>query len=105
MKEIFLFVIFISLLNSKIITVFKKYGNYSVIYNFTIFILLLNSKIITVSKNMVNILSFTILQSTILDESASFHYKIIASDCSGDYTMKNRYCNISIQQINICEQA
>ena len=35
---------------------------------------------------MVIILSFTILQSTILVESASFHHKIIASDCSGDCT-------------------
>ena len=33
---------------------------------------------------MVIIPSFTNLQSTILDESASFHHKIIASDCSGD---------------------
>ena len=86
MKEFFLFVIFISLLNSKIITVFKIYGNYPVIYNFTIFISLLNSKIFTVSKNMVIILSFTILQPTILYESPSFHCKIIASDCSGDFT-------------------
>ena len=35
---------------------------------------------------MVIILPFTILQSTILDESASFHCKIIASDSSGDCT-------------------
>ena len=53
MKELFLFVIFISLLNSKIVTVFK---------------------------NMVRILSSTTSQSTMLDKSASFHCKIIVSD-------------------------
>ena len=35
---------------------------------------------------MVIIQPFTILQTTILDESVSFHCKIIASDCSGDCT-------------------
>ena len=46
----------------------------------------MNSEIVTVSKDMVIILSLTILQSTILDESASFHCKIIANDCSGNCT-------------------
>ena len=46
---------------------------------FVIFISLLNSKIVTVLKNMVLIQSSTISQSTMLDKSASFHRKIIVS--------------------------
>ena len=50
------------------------------LFLFVIFISLLNSKIIIVLKNMVLIPSSTISQSTMLDKSASFHRKIIVSD-------------------------
>ena len=50
------------------------------LFLFLIFISLLNSKIITVSKNMVIIPTFIILQSSMLDESDSSHHKIIVSD-------------------------